>query len=66
MAEIKELKKESELKFKKNFNARECAGLSNEVKDVLLKNSPKTLGEASSLPGMTPSAAALLLKHTKK
>ncbi len=65
-AEIKELKKESELKFKKNFNARHCAGLSNEVKDILLKNSPKTLGEASSLPGMTPSAASLLLKHTKK
>ena len=35
-------------------------------KEILLKNSPKTLGEASLLPGMTPSAASLLLKHTKK
>ena len=66
MGEIEELKKEAGLKFKSNFNVKDCAGLSNEVKEILLKNSPKTLGEASLLPGMTPSAASLLLKHTKK
>ena len=66
MGEIEELKKEAGLKFKINFNVKDCAGLSNEVKEILLKNSPKTLGEASLLPGMTPSAASLLLQHTKK
>jgi len=66
MEEIKELKKECGLKFKNSFDARKCAGLSNEVKEILLKNSPKTLGEAALLPGMTPSAASLLLKYIKK
>ena len=43
MGEIEELKKEAGLKFKNNFDAKDCAGLSNEVKEILLKNSPKTL-----------------------
>ncbi len=66
MAEIKELKKEHGLKLKNSFDPRNCIGLSNEVKEILFKNSPKTFGEAAALPGMTPSAASLLLKYIKK
>ena len=66
LAEIEELNRDKELKinFRKNFD--DCSGLSNEVKEILNKHKPKSIGEARDLPGMTPAAAAILLKYVKK
>ena len=41
-------------------------GLSNEARQKLLAARPVTLGQASRLEGMTPSAVSLLMIHLKK
>jgi tRNA uridine 5-carboxymethylaminomethyl modification enzyme len=41
-------------------------GLSNEARQRLVATRPATLGQASRLEGMTPSAVSLLLVHLKK
>jgi len=41
-------------------------GLSNEARQRLESVRPVTLGQASRLEGMTPSAVSLLLIHLKK
>lgn len=41
-------------------------GLSNEVKDKVSRHSPKTLGEAAKIEGMTPAALAVIYAFIKK
>ena len=41
-------------------------GLSNEARQKLAATRPTTLGQASRLEGMTPSAVSLILVHLKK
>lgn len=41
-------------------------GLSREVRDKLQSSKPRTLGQASRLPGITPAAISLLLVHLKR
>ncbi len=66
LSEIDELNREKGLKIDFNKKPQDCAGLSNEVKEILNKHRPKSIGEARELPGMTPAAAAILLKYLKK
>ena len=66
LAEIEELNRDKELKINLRKNFDDCSGLSNEVKEILNKHKPKSIGEARDLPGMTPAAAAILLKYVKK
>ncbi len=66
LSEIEELNREKGLVIDFNKKLDECAGLSNEVKEILNKHKPKSIGEARELPGMTPAAAAILLKYIKK
>ncbi len=42
------------------------SGLSNEVREILRRTRPLTVGQASRLPGVTPAAVSLLLVHMKK
>jgi tRNA uridine 5-carboxymethylaminomethyl modification enzyme len=44
----------------------EVAGLSNEARQKLAAARPATLGQASRLEGVTPSAVSLMLIHLKK
>jgi tRNA uridine 5-carboxymethylaminomethyl modification enzyme len=41
-------------------------GLSNEAKQKLQKNRPRTIGHASKIDGMTPAALTLLVAHVKR
>ena len=66
LSEIEELNREKGLVIDFNKKLDECAGLSNEVKEILNKHKPKSIGEAREFPGMTPAAAAILLKYIKK
>ncbi len=66
ISEIEELKRDKELKINFNKKLDDCSGLSNEVKEILYKHKPKSIGEARELPGMTPAAASILLKYIKK
>jgi len=40
-------------------------GLSNEMREILARARPETLGQAARLPGVTPAALTLLLKVAK-
>ena len=66
LSEIEELNREKGLRIDFNKKLDKCSGLSNEVKEILNKHRPKSIGEARQLPGMTPAAAAILLKYIKK
>ena len=66
IAEIAELKKESNLKLLKEIDLDECSGISNEIREIIRKKKPQNIAEASVLPGMTPTAVSLLLKYVKK
>jgi len=66
ITEIEELRRDAKLLLKRNINYDECGGLSNEIKEMLNKHRPASIGEARELPGMTPAAAAILLRHLKK
>ena len=66
LAEIDDLNKEKSLKIRKNADFDGCAGLSNEIKEILKRHKPASIGEARQLPGMTPAAANVLLRYVKK
>ncbi len=42
------------------------SGLSSEVREKLERVRPDTIGQASRIPGMTPTAISILLVHLKK
>ena len=48
------------------FDYTQVKGLSNEVREKLIRTKPDSLGQASRIPGMTPAAVSLLLIHLKK
>ena len=48
------------------FDYQRVRGLSSEVREKLERVRPDTIGQASRIPGMTPSAISLLLVHLKK
>lgn len=49
-----------------DFDYGQIKALSFEVRQRLNQHHPQTLGQASRIPGITPSAIALLLVHLKK
>jgi len=48
------------------FSFDALPGLSNEIRQKLLRHKPASLGQAARLDGMTPAALMLLLAHLKK
>jgi len=49
-----------------DINYAEVTGLSSEVRQRLAETRPRTLGQASRVPGVTPAAISLLLIHMKR
>ena len=66
LIEINELEKDKDILLRPDIDLTKCDGLSNEIKDILISNSPKNIAEARQLPGMTPAAASILLRYVKK
>jgi tRNA uridine 5-carboxymethylaminomethyl modification enzyme len=66
IVEIERDKKHENRKIPENINYDVVPSLSNEVRFILKKSKPETVGLASRLPGMTPSAVSLLLIYLKK
>ncbi len=64
--DIKTYKKENKINIPSNFDFNSVRGLSNETKDILNRIKPSTVAQASKLPGFTPSATLLLLRHLRK
>jgi tRNA uridine 5-carboxymethylaminomethyl modification enzyme len=64
--EIAQHEKQESLQLPADIDYRAIHGLSNEARQRLLAAQPVTLGQASRLEGMTPSAVSLILIHLKK
>ena len=64
--EIAKHAKQEALHLPENIDYSSISGLSNEARERLESSRPATLGQASRLEGMTPSAVSLLLIHLKK
>ena len=64
--EIAQHAKQETLRLPEDIDYVHVDGLSNEARQRLQATRPVTVGQASRLEGMTPSAVALLLIHLKK
>jgi tRNA uridine 5-carboxymethylaminomethyl modification enzyme len=64
--EIERQAKQESLRLPDDLDYANVTGLSTEAMQRLLSARPVTLGHASRLEGMTPSAVSLLLIHLKK
>ncbi|MDH3480414.1 MAG: tRNA uridine-5-carboxymethylaminomethyl(34) synthesis enzyme MnmG [Gammaproteobacteria bacterium] len=64
--EISRHVRQESLRLPDNIDYSAVDGLSNEARQKLELARPVTLGQASRLEGMTPSAVSLLLIHLKK
>ena len=64
--EIARHSKQESLALPADLDYAEVAGLSNEARQRLASARPATLGQASRLEGVTPSAVSLMLIHLKK
>lgn len=64
--EIARQAKQESLKLPADLKYSNVTGLSTEAMQRLQSTRPATLGQASRLEGMTPSAVSLLLIHLKK
>ena len=64
--EIAKHAKQEQLRLPDDLDYARVDGLSNEARQRLESARPATLGQASRLEGMTPSAVSLLLIHLKK
>ena len=63
--EINRLKKMTSKPIPNDINYHRIPGLSNEVREKLLRFRPQTIGQAGRIPGLTPAAISLLLVHLK-
>jgi tRNA uridine 5-carboxymethylaminomethyl modification enzyme len=64
--EIAKHAKQESLRLPHEIDYEDVDGLSNEARQRLVATRPTTLGQASRLEGMTPSAVSLILVHLKK
>jgi len=64
--EIEKHARQDALRLPDDLDYAAVDGLSNEVRERLERARPTTIGHASRLEGMTPSAVSLLLIHMKK
>lgn len=65
-AEIEKMKKMAHIQLPVNFDYTQIASLGTEVIQVLNYQQPDTLGQASRIPGVTPTAINILLIYLKK
>jgi len=64
--EIEKHAKQESLRLPEDIDYAAVDGISNEARQKLEAARPTTLGQASRLEGMTPSAVSLILVHLKK
>ncbi|HKH98372.1 MAG TPA: tRNA uridine-5-carboxymethylaminomethyl(34) synthesis enzyme MnmG [Candidatus Sulfotelmatobacter sp.] len=57
---MERLKKSEQHTIPDWFDYRSVSGLSREMQEKLLKTRPRTLGQASRIPGVTPAAVSLV------
>ncbi len=65
-ADVAAYRRDESLALPADLPLAEMAGLSNEIRQLLERSRPETLGQAARLPGMTPAALTLLLRYVKR
>ncbi|MBC6406262.1 MAG: tRNA uridine-5-carboxymethylaminomethyl(34) synthesis enzyme MnmG [Rhodospirillales bacterium] len=65
-ADVAAYRRDEGLRLASDLPLGEMSGLSAEVRQLLERARPETLGQAARLPGMTPAALTLLLRYVKR
>ncbi len=65
-ADVRAFRRDEALELDRDLDYRGIAGLSNEVRDKLVRARPATLGQAARISGVTPAALTLLLAHVRR
>ncbi len=65
-SEIAKFKSLEKIRIPGDFDYGSAHGLSNEMKEKLMKVKPESLGQASRMDGVTPSAISVLMVSLKK
>ena len=65
-ADIKALRRDDALLLPPDLDYASVGSLSTEIRLVLTRTRPTTLGAAARIPGVTPAALAALLRHVKR
>lgn len=65
-AEIKKFRSLEKMKIPQDFDYTKVHGLSNEIREKLTRVKPLSLGQASRIDGITPSAISVLMVSIKK
>ncbi len=65
-ADIRAFRKDEALELPADLDYGAIGGLSTEVRQILSKARPATLGAASRIPGVTPAATLALLRFVRK
>ncbi|MDR1922400.1 MAG: tRNA uridine-5-carboxymethylaminomethyl(34) synthesis enzyme MnmG [Candidatus Adiutrix sp.] len=63
--EVARLKKQETRPFPPGFDFAAVKGISGEVREVLARRRPATLGQAGRIPGVTPAALSVLAVYLK-
>ncbi|MDZ4343085.1 MAG: tRNA uridine-5-carboxymethylaminomethyl(34) synthesis enzyme MnmG, partial [Candidatus Binatia bacterium] len=63
---IERFQKMEHARLPDEFDYSRISGLSREVREKLTRVRPRSLGQASRVPGITPAAMSLLSVHLKK
>lgn len=64
--EVSELQRQETQKIPGDFDYSRISGLSNELKQKLIRIRPETILQASRIEGVTPAALLLVLAHIRK
>ena len=64
--EVEKFKNLEKIKIPHGFDYTKVHGLSNELKEKLLRIKPISLGQASRIPGITPAAISIIMIYLKK
>lgn len=64
--QIRRFRKMEGIQIPQDFNFQNVPGLSNEVREKLLNIRPVSIGQASRISGITPSAISVLTVYMKK
>jgi tRNA uridine 5-carboxymethylaminomethyl modification enzyme len=65
-SDILAFRRDEGVRIPADFNYAQVGGLSNEVREKLIKASPDTLGQAARIEGVTPGALTALLAYLKR
>ena len=64
--DVENLRRDEAHRIPRDFDFEELSGLSNELKQKLLRIRPETLGQAGRVEGMTPAALTLILAKIRQ